>query len=374
MNSPLLSLVIPSRNDNYMGNPNWRLQSTINFLAEGLTALDRLDDVEVVVVDWGSEIPLHNVLDLTEEGQRITRFILVPVSVHEAVRGESDFPDVIAVNTGIRRSRGDYICVTGNDILWSKGFTANLFAIFEGKRELSVPSYEAFMVFPRKHLPWDFVRKEPSIGQIQDFIFRYDGAIPAEPLNTFFLAPGGSFLMHRNLWFTSRSLDEKLIHWGANDMDVVVRMRLRYPALDMGWEAGLCVYHMQHYSFTGEKPLRRKKVNPVMFNPYTANSENWGLGDYRLKEFPSSKIGVNEDFSGPPPPPPLKDYRKRHLKNIMRLAFSNSYREGLDALVHFARDSTDNPLLSKILSLVRIPRFLKSQPLYERKIKGPWEE
>ena len=82
---PLISIVIPSRNDSYMGNSNWRLETAINFIALQLDLLNRLDDVEVVVVDWGSETPLHDDLQLTGEGEKITRYILVPV-LHVSTR------------------------------------------------------------------------------------------------------------------------------------------------------------------------------------------------------------------------------------------------------------------------------------------------
>ena len=52
---PLLSFVIMARNDEYMGNAKWRLETTLDFLATSLSKLGRLQDAEVVIVDWQSE-------------------------------------------------------------------------------------------------------------------------------------------------------------------------------------------------------------------------------------------------------------------------------------------------------------------------------
>jgi hypothetical protein len=48
-----------------MGNSRWRLETTLNYVADQVEALARTKDVEVLVADWGSEIPLRNVLRRT---------------------------------------------------------------------------------------------------------------------------------------------------------------------------------------------------------------------------------------------------------------------------------------------------------------------
>jgi hypothetical protein len=47
-----LSLILCSRNDEYMGNSRWRLQTTLNHVADQVEALGRAKDVEVFVGSW----------------------------------------------------------------------------------------------------------------------------------------------------------------------------------------------------------------------------------------------------------------------------------------------------------------------------------
>ena len=48
-----LSLILCSRNDAYMGNSRWRLETTLNSLGDRVRALGKTGDVEVVVADNG---------------------------------------------------------------------------------------------------------------------------------------------------------------------------------------------------------------------------------------------------------------------------------------------------------------------------------
>ena len=72
--TPVLSLVLCSRNDRYMGNSRWRLETALNYVAGRVEALGREQDVEVLVADWGSEVPLREVLVLGPTATRIVSF------------------------------------------------------------------------------------------------------------------------------------------------------------------------------------------------------------------------------------------------------------------------------------------------------------
>lgn len=374
MPDKLLSVVIPSRNDDYMGNANWRLETTVNYLAGELARLNRLKAVEILVVDWGSEVPLHQAIRLNTPALSITRFIMVPVNVHHQVRGDSDYPDSIALNAGIRRSRGKFLCQTGNDLLWPAHFLRPLFDLLEGRDSLPTPLHRTQMIFSRKHIPWEIVRQEPDLKTLDRFIRSYDAYLPFEPLNPFFLAPGGSVVMDRDIYLQCRGYDEKLIYWGGNDVNLTLRVKLKHYALDMGQIRGMHVYHLQHYSNHKERPLRRKKENPILFGPFAANDPNWGLGRHQLAEFPPLPAGSPDpclpDLGSPSP----KAYRHVHFRNIAGFAFRHSPLQGLHALVHFLRQHTRSRFCRTVLGMMKIPPGIKKPPLYARSITGPWQE
>src|ERR1051325_3672989 len=117
---PLCTFVIGARNDGYMGNFLWRLKTCLNFLAQNLEAIGRLDDLEVIICDWNSPTPVHEALELGAAAARICRFIIVPAEIAVPLQRDSSFPIPIVQNIAIRRSRGTFIGQTDSDILFTK--------------------------------------------------------------------------------------------------------------------------------------------------------------------------------------------------------------------------------------------------------------
>ena len=149
--APLLSFVIMARNDQYMGNGRWRLETTLDFLGMNLGRLGRSEEVEIIIVDWQSEIPLYQELKLSRETVAITRFIIVPPDA--GLDFECDFPRPVILNTGIRRARGKFIIQTLGDVLWTTEALSRLFAI----ALMAGVAEETLYVIGRKEIPYDFV-------------------------------------------------------------------------------------------------------------------------------------------------------------------------------------------------------------------------
>jgi hypothetical protein len=106
---PLLTLVLCSRNDQYKGNSRWRLETTLNYAAQRVDELCREEDVEILVADWGSEIPVREVVQLSPTAANIVSFILIPPAIARDLQKDSPFPEVLALNAAAQRARGQYI-------------------------------------------------------------------------------------------------------------------------------------------------------------------------------------------------------------------------------------------------------------------------
>jgi predicted benzoate:H+ symporter BenE len=101
--APLLSLIIGARNDSYMGDLKWRLNTCLYYLADSLETIGRSNDVEVVVCDWGSPAALHGELDLSQAACSLTRFIVVAPEFAAMAQLDSPFPIPIVQNVAIQR-------------------------------------------------------------------------------------------------------------------------------------------------------------------------------------------------------------------------------------------------------------------------------
>lgn len=121
--SPYLSLVVTTRNDDHGGDLLERTQAFINgWLAQsrrsGLTS-------ELIIVEWNPPAGrprLREALNWPADlGPCEVRFVEVPEAVHRRYAHAEVLPlyQMIAKNAGIRRSRGRFVLATNIDILFS---------------------------------------------------------------------------------------------------------------------------------------------------------------------------------------------------------------------------------------------------------------
>ena len=106
-----------------MGNSRWRLETSINLALLNAKKIGLLDDIEIIVTDWGSEVPLSSVLSLINEAERRVKFINIPTKIAEKEQKDSKFPEVIALNVAARRATGDYIGRIDNDTIVGRNFS-----------------------------------------------------------------------------------------------------------------------------------------------------------------------------------------------------------------------------------------------------------
>ena len=251
--TPLISLVISGRNDGFVGDYEWRIQTAFDYLASNLKKLGRLEAVELVFMDWGSEIPLYSKLSLGDDAKRLIRFYQVPVKVGNALGRDSSFPGVLAINAAARRSFGQWIGLTDGDILFTQEFLVGLFDFLEGKKTFNKNPAETLISGFRRHIPWLWMKNRPKIEEIDWAIHRLDWAMPTDSKKGF--GGAGLIMMHRELWQESGGYDERLIYFGWADIELSERITGKYSWMDMR-DLNLYLFHMGH------KTPHERKVQP----------------------------------------------------------------------------------------------------------------
>jgi len=333
-----ISLVIAARNDNYMGNSNWRLETTVNYIAAQVQSIDWLDKVEIIIVDWGSASPLRDVLQMSKAAAQIIRYIEVPINIHEKVCQGSDFPSSIALNVGIRRAKGEFIALTSGDVLWKSDVFKNLFSSDKSSFLQKSIFEHSLIVVPRKNIPWDFVNKNPEITGMAKYIDTEGTSLEVEPLLPFYMGCAGALIMHRDLWFECHGNDERLVFWGFNDIDINLRIRLKYACIDYYQTQKMNVYHLEHYPSRKDTQSVPKKLNPHVFNPLTVNNENWGLAQYSFTEWPRHEESNTSITSAENNNRPAASFRIKHLANILSFIFSGYTKKHLSLSFSILRD------------------------------------
>jgi len=287
-------MILCARNDGYMGNSLWRLETALNYVAHELEALGRTHDVEVLVADWGSEIPLRDVVRLSEAAAAITSFLFVPSVVIQAVQQDSIFAEVIALNAAARRARGVYIGRIDQDTLVGKRFLAWLFDCYDRREQLlDVPLDSALLFSNRRTVPFWFASMSPSLSHVQRLITLFGRRLDVliRPGRPFWANWVGIWLVHRDRWRECGGYDERMLYMNDMETNMITRLAQRHAVVDLGVIVGFDFYHLEHKQpgdprATGE----RRRTNDAAFRrptEFVVNDEHWGLAAYDLPVEPA---------------------------------------------------------------------------------------
>lgn len=272
-----------------MGDPMWRLATSINYVSEQIFRLKREAEVEIVVCDWGSEVAISDVIQLTTRAASITRFIEVPLQLASELQKDSPFGEVYALNIAARRSKGLYIGRIDQDTLVTIDFLKSFFDVFEGKKDCGFDLEKSYMFAARKQLPYYFVKQKPNLNQLDQCIVQYGKWIGSEELKfCHWASPVGILMMHRNLWDDIGGYDERLIYYWFMDVDLATRLMKKYPIVNIGKKLGYHFYHLEHMPNGNLFRHSHRKLNPdwsksfdkPVLNP---NGPDWGLNTHDLK-------------------------------------------------------------------------------------------
>lgn len=136
---PKLSIVIPTRNDNYAGGMARRLQFSLDILVRQLES--RAIPSEIVLVEWNppSDRPLlREAIWFPGATQYCSiRVVVVPAKFHRRYEYWEKRPihSAVAFNVGIRRARGQFILPRVSDAIYS-GMLMDLLASEDLRKDM----------------------------------------------------------------------------------------------------------------------------------------------------------------------------------------------------------------------------------------------
>lgn len=294
----MISFILCSRNDNYMGDPVGRLEIALNYLAANIQLLGREDSVEVIVTDWGSKVPLKEVLNLNTTAANITRFLEVPIAVVKQVQKDSPFAEVLALNAAARHASGQYIGRIDQDTLVGKHFLQTFFEWLDGKRNPGVDLKTSFLFSKRRKIPFQFAKHNLPLKYLESFLalcgkqrLYIEYCLPF-----FFYSPVGIMILSKDLWMKLGGYDERLIYWGWMETDIAYRLVVEHKLTDIGPMVQHDFYHLEHYDPRLPRVTPRKRnpenVDNLVFHP---NGESWGLNEHSLQLY---RVSISSSQKG----------------------------------------------------------------------------
>lgn len=284
---PVLSLILCSRNDSYMGNSRWRLETTLNYVAGRLAEMERLEDAEVLVADWGSEVPLRQVLRLTPAAARLVKFVHIPPVKASEFQKDSPFPEVLALNTVARRARGEFIGRIDQDTLVGKRFLEVFFDLHEGKIQLEVPFHSALLFSNLRMVPYRFAVRCPSLPVVERFVTQSANRFKVEVTTSrpFWCHGVGIWLMPSAIWEECGGYNEEMLYMNSMEIEMILRLLKKYEIIDLGKIINFDFYHLEHYHpWLPRMSRTHRKVNKLDWEtdklPFNPSGSGWGLPQY----------------------------------------------------------------------------------------------
>jgi hypothetical protein len=304
----IISLILCSRNDSYMGNSRWRLETSINLALHNAKKAGFLEQLEIIVSDWGSEIPLQDVLQLVPEAEGRVKFIHTPNDIAIIEQKDSKFPEVIALNAAARRASGEYIGRIDNDTIVGVKFFRKFAKLHQKNPTDELDLKDSFLFVERRSVPYRISRLSLPLSLITAFINFFRGFFKIESAREwgreFWWSPVGIMMFHRDIWQSTQGYDEKLIYWGWMEGDLALRLGQKHQVVEFSKFVGHDFYHLEHYSNLVEYKDRNGTATPRKKNPvitenlnYKTNDPNWGLFDHDLKAHPY-KANSDSEISG----------------------------------------------------------------------------
>jgi hypothetical protein len=280
---PVLSVCMAGRDDEYMLDFKYRLTTTLDFYACSMERLGRLDEIELIVTDWGSPRPLAESLVLSQAAQRIARFIYVPPeAITRTQNGQTYYHIARSLNVGLRRSRGQYVFLTNTDQLVPTTAMESLMRFLRGEVPSPVTAEAALMVVPRVQVPWQFVETRPTFAEWEKFMFVNEYALVHEPLppfNSWFGGTSGYIFAH-DTNAELRGFDERQPGWGFGDVEFGFRAIQDRPFVFLS-NLGIRAFHMGHPP-AGSRESRLIVNNLDWDATLQRNDADWGLGQAPL--------------------------------------------------------------------------------------------
>lgn len=289
---PVLSLILCSRNDTYMGNSRWRLETSLNYVAAEAEARGLAGRIEMLVADWGSETPLRDVVRLTPAAAAMVAFLSIPPELARSLQGDSPFPEVIALNAAARRARGDYIGRIDQDTLVGRQFLSTFFDVVAGRMRLGISSDQALFFARRRRIPYRFAVRCPPLRLVRQFVSWFGRRLRVESgprWAPFYVSSVGIWLVHRNLWHECGGYDEDMIHMGGMEGNMIARLMKKYRIVDLGSVVDHDFYHLEHYHPWMERhcyTFRKGNDDAFRMEPrlrdFNPNGPSWGLAGSEL--------------------------------------------------------------------------------------------
>jgi hypothetical protein len=293
----LLSILVPGKNDNFRKSNSKVLKFNLEQTIHNIKDLG-VDDVELVLCDWGSPKEKRIVDDIVKTKHINFKCVYVSPEIAQKYNGEWNYSIVHPINTAFRHSTGKYVIFWDSDCFHT---LEDFKKLYEFVQNMDKTNDLKFYWGSRHHLPYsnysNFDRPKELenylINNLSNLKFNIEGTemyntgnIPGMEMGGFY-GNGISMLMNRMLWESSTGWFEELPYWGFQDVEFHNRLLQRYKHGGDLAKFGINFYHLlpndNHMDFNNDKHPNMKMNKHHGSEKFEANPPSWGLSNEMLE-------------------------------------------------------------------------------------------
>ena len=284
----ILSLVYTARNDDYSPNFIDRLETTLNLNVENILNLKLQNQIEIIIIDWGSEFKkrLSKKIFLNKKNKIIKiHYVSTKLAKSYSDKWPYHFNESAAYNLGIKKAKSNFVLYTQHDSFFSKSGFYNLVSLLNNKYE--VKNFEENLYYiPTKFLNINFYKKSPSFNLINYHIEKHDHTFHKIKPSSYNVTSGqGAILLSKKNWIKLKGFREKWNRFSI-DTDLFFRSSRLFKKVNTLY-FGINVYTL---SRSNQKKNFTKRIKKIIKYPrYNSISSN----DNFYKENKILKINNN---------------------------------------------------------------------------------
>lgn len=241
-----ITFILCSKNDGYEGDSLKRLETSLNHNLLVTEGIDR----EFIITDWGSEIPLSEVISIKEKYKSLVFWNYIPKEICQ--KYDSDFVEVLALNSAARKSNKNFIARLDQDIM-----VGSLFV--ESVKNNEYKEDEFYFSNRRDFFKNQELVCNPSKVKLSEFHHPY------------YHFAVGILMIPKSIWFLVKGYNENMIYYCHMEHDFIDRCSKVCNLVNLGEKLNYDFYHIYHDRYQG----KQKKLNDR--NTPFSNTETWGL-------------------------------------------------------------------------------------------------
>lgn len=282
--SKLLSICMTGRDDDYTHDFIYRITTTLNHTARSIYNLGQMNNIEILITDWGSKTPMSQTLKISEAATQLCRFIYVQPELIRCIQnGEEYFHCSRAINVAIRRAKGRFILTAPCDELIQQHSLDAMLSLLDGRIKVPINVDRTLLMMPRIEVPWQLIEHQPGLDEWDRYMLLNEyslARVAIEQQNQF--GGSGGFLLQRDIFHQLGGFDEIFVGWGWSDNELGFRVSQIFPHLWLS-SIGVFMFDMGHKP-VGGRQLAVSKPNPHIYKPSLGvNDDLWGLVNHEIE-------------------------------------------------------------------------------------------